>query len=172
MRAFSDPSVRDFIEYVDYQQVFSSMLGAGPTILIGNETVDDREAWILETTSPRSFHPHLRYDYDSVRLWIDEETGMTLRAEMIPQNVSNIGIIRFSNITINSGMSDEAFILVPPTGIAVSYQPAQGLYAEGLDKAVGYTHAAEPCTDCPLPTTKPLPGSMGETPRSRPSPAS
>jgi len=164
LRAFSDPSVRDFITDVDYQQIFSSMLGASPAILKGSETIDGRVTWILETTPLRSSAYHMRYDYDSVRLWVDEETGMILRAEMIPQNVSDIGIIRFSNITINSGISDEAFMLVPPTGIAVSYQPAQGLYAEGLDKAAGYTNAAEPCTDYPLPTTKPLPGSLGETP--------
>jgi len=33
----------------------------------------------------------------------------------------------------------------------------QGLYKEGLDKAAGYTIAATPCTDCPLPLTTPLP---------------
>jgi len=156
IRAFSDPSVRGFIANVDYQQIFSSMLGASPVILKGNDTIDGRGTWILETTPPRSSAYRMRYDYDSVRLWVDEETGMILRAEMIPQNVSDIGIIRFSNITINSGISDEAFMLGPPTGIAVNYQPGQGLYAEGLDKAAGYTHAAEPCTDCPLPTTTPL----------------
>jgi len=36
--------------------------------------------------------------------------------------------------------------------------PEQRLfYAEGLDKAAGYTHAAKPCTDCPLPSSTPLP---------------
>jgi outer membrane lipoprotein-sorting protein/predicted secreted protein len=161
LRAFSDPSVRDFIADVDYQQIFSSMLGASPATLMGNETIDGTGTWILETTPPRSSAYHMRYDYNSVRLWVDEETGMILRAEMIPKNASDIGIIRFSNITINSGISDEAFILFPTAGIPVSSQPAQGLYAAGLDKAAGYTGAAKPCTDCPLPTTTPLPESLG-----------
>lgn len=157
LRAFTDPSVRGFIADVDYQQMFTWMLGAGPVTMAGNDTIDGTSAWILETTPPRENPYHLRYDYNTVRLWVDEKTGMVLRAEMILANTTNTGIIRFSNITINRGIPDETFMLNPPAGIAVKNQPAQGLYAEGLDKAAGYTKAATPCTNCPLPTSTPLP---------------
>jgi len=157
LRAFTDPSVRGFIGDVDYQQIFTWMLGAGPVTMAGNDTIDGVGTWVLETTPPRRIPYHLRYDYGSVRLWVDEKTGMILRAEMIPANATNTGIIRFSNITINQGIPDEAFMFIPPAGIMVNNQPAQGLYAEGLDKAAGYTIAATPCTDCPLPLSTPLP---------------
>jgi outer membrane lipoprotein-sorting protein len=155
LRAFSDPSVRGFIADVDYQQIFTWILGSGPVTRVGNDTIDGTGAWILETTPPRPIPYHLRYNYDSVRLWVDENTGMILRAEMIPANATNTGIIRFSNITINQGIPDETFIFVPPAGVVVNNQPGQGFYTEGLDKAAGYTRAAKPCTDCPLPTTRP-----------------
>lgn len=157
LKSFADPSVRGFIADVDYQQIFTYMLGAGPVIMAGNDTIDGTSAWILETTPPRTIPYHLRYDYDSVRLWVDENTGMILRAEMIPANATNIGIIRFSNITINQGIPDDAFTFTPRSGMNITQGPSKGLYKESLDRASGYTIAATPCTNCPLPISTPLP---------------
>ncbi len=73
LRAFTDPSVRGFIEYADYQQMFTGMLGAGPVTMAGNDTIDGTRVWILETTPPRGNPYHLRYDYNTVRLWVDKK---------------------------------------------------------------------------------------------------
>jgi hypothetical protein len=123
--------------------------------MVGNDTIDGTRTWIIETTPPRIIPYHIRYDYKLVRLWIDSDTGMILRAEMIPENTTNIGIIRFHNVTVNRGVPDDIFTIVPIPGGSAGNDRAGGLFKENLEGASGYTHEATPCRDCPLPSRTP-----------------
>jgi|WetSurMetagenome_2_1015567.scaffolds.fasta_scaffold37373_2 outer membrane lipoprotein-sorting protein len=150
---FKDPSVRRFSENLDYQKVFADMLNESPGTMMGNDTIDGTDTWILETTpAPRRYD--MRYTFKTVRLWADIKTGMILRADLIPENSTNTGIIRFHNMTVNKGFPDDLFTYAPGPGMKIIDQKA-GLYTENLAGKAGYTGETAPCTDCPLPISTP-----------------
>jgi len=151
---FEDPSVRRFFDDLDYQQIFTNMLIESPGTMKGTGTINDTSTWIIETT-PDPDRYHMRYTFNSVRLWIDIKTGMILRAEMIPENTTNVGIIQFHNVTVNRGISDDVFTFVPDHRMQVINQKA-GRFTENLEGKAGYTQEAAPCSDCPLPISTPL----------------
>ena len=146
---FEDPSVRRFFDDLDYQQIFTNMLSESPGIMKGNDTIDGTSTWIIETMPvPKRYN--IRYSFTTVRLWADIKTGMILRAELIPNNTTNVGIIQFHNVTVNRGISDDHFTFTPGPEIKIINQKA-GRFTENLEGKAGYADAAIPCTDCPLP---------------------
>jgi len=151
---FEDPSVRGFFNDLDYQQIFTNMLVESPGTMVGNGTIGGSGTWIIDST-PAPGRYHLRYTWSTVRLWIDMKTGMILRAEFIPDDTTNVGIIRFHNVTVNRGIPDTVFTFVPDPGMELINQKA-GRFTENLEGKSGYSQEATPCTDCPLPIRTPL----------------
>jgi len=153
---FADPSVRGFFNDVDYQQLFTRMLNANPGTAIGTGGLGGTRTWLIETTPTRPLSYHLRFDFQTVRLWVDTDTGMILQVQLVPADKKNVGTIRFSNLTVNREIPDDTFTFVPGPGMKIIDQKA-GLFVENLEKRAGYTHEATPCTDCPLPIRTPQP---------------
>jgi len=150
---FADPSVRQFIADVDYQKIFTQMISEGDGTFEGTETLENTSTWIIEIKPIRNRY-HIRYDFITVRMWIDNKTGMILRAEMLPENTTNVGIVQFHNVTVNRGISDDMFTYTPVSGMNVVDRKA-GLFKENLEGNAGYTHNATPCTNCPMPSRTP-----------------
>jgi len=153
---FADPAVKKFCDDVDYQQIFANMLTVSPGTMNGTALIDGKDTWVIEVT-PAGTPYHLRYTFESVRLWVDRKSGIILRAEMIPKNKTNMGVIRFTNVTVNSGISDELFVFEPGPGIKIIDQKA-GRFVENLEGKAGYSQVATPCTGCPLPRPTPSSG--------------
>jgi outer membrane lipoprotein-sorting protein len=152
---FTDPAVRQFINDVDYQQIFTRLLSSNNSTFEGTDTVDGTGAWVV-SVAPAVNPAHLRYDFHTIRLWIDETTGMILRAEFIPESGTSIGVIRFSNITINSGAPDTLFRFTPGPGMNITDQK-RGLYTDNLAEKMGYSHnlttaGTGTCINCSLAT--------------------
>lgn len=82
-------------------------------IRIGSETLDGQELTILKLT-PKSESSTLK----SIKLWIDEEELIILKAETIDfsDTRSTYSISKFS---MNTGLSDALFTFTPPAGVEI-----------------------------------------------------
>ncbi len=82
-------------------------------IRIGTETVDGKELTVLKLT-PKSESSTLK----SIKLWIDDEELIIRKVETIDfsDTRSTYNILKFS---MNSGVSDSAFVFTPPEGFEV-----------------------------------------------------
>ncbi len=70
------------------------------------------------------------------------------------QNSTPERIVVFVNFDGSVYRVDSPYTAKAPESL-IDKQPS-GLYKEGLDRTAGYTYAATPCTDCPLPIGTPL----------------
>lgn len=96
----------------------------------GTDIHGGKKTWILETTHVRKAMYHLPYDFQTARLWVDANTGMIVRVDLMSADKEVVGIIRFYNITINQGITDNTFVFVPGNGMKIVDQKAGLLYRQ------------------------------------------
>lgn len=100
---------------IDYFKFFNDTLNEYDISVLGKDTIDGRNTYLLEA-KPKEIEGKDNI-IDEIKIWIDEETWMPLRSE-ISLDTQRIEI-EIQNLKINTGISDTEFVFDVPEGAEV-----------------------------------------------------
>ena len=114
-----DPN-NTFFARKDYPAIAARILDKFPVVLNGTETRNGSNAVILEATIddiPTQYYPTI---FGRIRVWIDENSLMMTRMEMIGQYNETVLMVEYRNISVNPPLPDNLFDFTPPYGTEIS----------------------------------------------------
>lgn len=100
---------------IDYFKLFNDILNEYNVSLLGNDTIDGRNTYLLEAKPKETEGTDKKID--KIRIWADEETWLPLKYEVY-QNTQRIEI-EIQNLKINTGIPDTEFVFDVPEGAEV-----------------------------------------------------
>lgn len=109
-----------FFASKDYPAIAARILGKFPAVLNGTDIPDGSTAVILEAVIddiPTQYYPTI---FRRIRVWIDEDSLMMTRMEMIGEYNETALTVELRNIHINPPLSEELFDFTPPPGTDIS----------------------------------------------------
>lgn len=117
---FIEDPANTFFAWKDYPAIVARILEKSPAVLNRTETRAGSTTVILEATIddiPTNYYPTI---FSRIRLWIDENSLMMTRMEMIGENNETVLTAEFRNISANPRLPDDMFDFTPPAGTEVS----------------------------------------------------
>lgn len=109
-----------FFAWKDYPAIAAQILDKFPVVLNVTETRNGSNAVILEAEvddTPTQYYPAL---FSSIRVWIDENSLMMTRMEMIGQYNETVLTVEYRNISVNPPLLATMFDFEPPAGTEIS----------------------------------------------------
>ena len=109
-----------FFAWKDYPAIAAQIMDKFPVVLKGTETRNGSNAVILEATIddiPTQYYPAL---FSRIRVWIDENSLMMTRMEMIGEYNQTVLTVEYRNISVNPPLPDTLFDFEPPSGTEIS----------------------------------------------------
>lgn len=101
----------------EYSQFIGEFLNDTNVTLLGMEDVDNRSAFILETTPKEKAE-----DYQLVgrtKIWVDKETWTPLKYEVYDSNKNLTIKIEIRDLKVNTGIPDSEFVFDIPEGAKI-----------------------------------------------------
>lgn len=87
----------------------------------GSETVNGREAYVIDATNEGYTDYFGEGKAGTVRIWIDREVWLVTRIQAFDSSGNLKTTFEVKNFTINSGISDNEFIIIYPEGTKVRH---------------------------------------------------
>jgi outer membrane lipoprotein-sorting protein len=109
-----------FFASKDYPAIAARILDKFPVVLNGTETRNGSNAVILEAAIddiPTQYYPTI---FSIIRVWIDENSLMRTRMEMIGEYNETVLTVDYRNISVNTPLPDNLFDFEPPPGTEIS----------------------------------------------------
>jgi len=109
-----------FFAWKDYPAIAAQILEKFPAVMNGTETRNGSNAVILEAAIddiPTQYYPAL---FSRIRVWIDENSLMMTRMEMIGEYNQTVLTVEYKNISVNPPLLDTLFDFEPPPGTEIS----------------------------------------------------
>jgi len=109
-----------FFAWKDYPAIAARILEKFPVVMNGTETRNGSNAVILEAAIddiPTQYYPAL---FSRIRVWIDEDSTLMTRMEMIGEYNETVLAVDLMNITVNPPLPDNLFDFEPPPGTEIS----------------------------------------------------
>jgi outer membrane lipoprotein-sorting protein len=109
-----------FFASKDYPVIAARILEKFPAVMNGTETRNGSNAVILEAAIddiPTQYYPTI---FGRIRVWIDENSLMMTRMEMIGQYNETVLTVDLRNISVNPPLPDTMFDFTPPYGTEIS----------------------------------------------------
>ncbi|MDO9326365.1 MAG: outer membrane lipoprotein-sorting protein, partial [Methanoregula sp.] len=112
--ALIEDSRNTFFARKDYPAIAARILEKFPVVLNGTETRNGSNAVILEATvddNPTQYYPTI---FSRIMVWIDENSLMMTRMEMIGEYNQTVLTVDYRNISVNPPLPDTMFDFEPP----------------------------------------------------------
>ncbi|WP_456468403.1 outer membrane lipoprotein-sorting protein [Archaeoglobus sp.] len=93
----------------DYGMIVKGMIENYNIRLLGEESVDNRECYVIEA-EPKSGGAKMR-------MWVDREFWYPMRTEMSIEGITTV--VEYRNVSFNSGLDDNLFEYIPPEGVKI-----------------------------------------------------
>ncbi|MCX6698342.1 MAG: hypothetical protein NTV68_00210 [Methanomicrobiales archaeon] len=109
-----------FFASKDYPAIAARILEKFPAVRNGTETRNGSNAVIIEAAIddiPTQYYPTI---FSRIRVWIDEDSLMMTRMEMIGEYNETVLTVDLRNISINPPLSEGLFDFEPPAGTEIS----------------------------------------------------
>ena len=109
-----------FFAWKDYPAIAARILDKFPVVLNGTEIRNGSNVVILEAAIddiPTQYYPTI---FSRIRVWIDENSLMMTRMEMIGEYNETVLTVEYRNISVNPRLPDEMFDFTPPYGTEIS----------------------------------------------------
>lgn len=109
-----------FFAWKDYPAIAAQILGKFPVVLNDTESLNGSNIVILEAAVddiPTQYYPAV---FSRIRVWIDEDSLMMTRMEMIGEYNETVLAVDLINITVNPPLTDNLFDFEPPPETEIS----------------------------------------------------
>jgi len=97
----------------DYANIIDKFLKNTSTTLLGEENIDGRTTYLLETT-PEKKDGYSELPYKT-KIWVDQETWMPLKYEIYNSNGNLTMKLEIRELKVNTGIPDSEFKFEVPT---------------------------------------------------------
>ncbi|MCK9591623.1 MAG: DUF4367 domain-containing protein [Methanoregula sp.] len=108
-----------FFASKDYPAITARILDKFPAVMNGTETRSGSKAVILEAAIddiPTQYYPTI---FSRIRVWIDADSLMMTRMEMIGEYNETVLTVELRNISVNPRLPDTMFDFTPPYGTEI-----------------------------------------------------
>ncbi|MEI7435132.1 MAG: hypothetical protein WCJ93_12865 [Methanomicrobiales archaeon] len=156
------PEIRD-LPGQNYQAMVQRIVRDGQYKIIGRETVNGHACYVIEVIDESWSMRYTLYLSTRIQAWIDPKSGLAWKIRTFyPADTEN-RVLQYSQLDVNTGMSDDEFSFVPPEGSFPACGHEGDIYIRGKISG-NFSPALRPdcrtCTQALL--TRPMGGFNGD----------